>query len=99
LIGVKAEFARQYGARRGMNTLNQRVILRTSLSEWASQYLFRRLYQIGIRSVHGVPGDYILNGLDFIPRASLRWIGNVNELEAGELPSINRKKLIVLNGF
>lgn len=24
------------------------------------EYLFRRLHQLGIRSVHGVPGDYNL---------------------------------------
>lgn len=26
------------------------------------EYLFKRLYQIGIRGVHGVPGDYNLVG-------------------------------------
>ncbi|KIW60652.1 hypothetical protein PV05_00852 [Exophiala xenobiotica] len=47
------------------------------------EYVFRRLYQVGIRSVHGVPGDYILDGLDYLSRAGLEWIGSVNELEAG----------------
>lgn len=61
------------------------------------QYLFRRLYQIGIRSVHGVPGDYNLNCLDFIPRAGLKWIGNVNELEAGALPFVSPKKDLAPN--
>lgn len=36
-----------------------------------------------MRTVHGVPGDYILSGLDHITRAGLSWKGNVNELEAG----------------
>ena len=25
-----------------------------------AEYLFRRLYEVGIRAVHGVPGDYSL---------------------------------------
>jgi pyruvate decarboxylase len=28
-----------------------------------AEYLFTRLHQLGIRSVHGVPGIYILNAL------------------------------------
>lgn len=27
-----------------------------------AEYLFRRLYELGIRSVHGLPGDYNLVG-------------------------------------
>jgi pyruvate decarboxylase len=52
-----------------------------------AEYLFTRLYQIGVRSVHGVPGDYNLVALDYIPSAGLRWVGNVNELNAGKLGS------------
>jgi pyruvate decarboxylase len=52
-----------------------------------AEYLFTRLYQIGVRSVHGVPGDYNLVALDYIPSAGLRWVGNVNELNAGKLDS------------
>lgn len=48
-----------------------------------ADYLFTRLYQIGVRSVHGVPGDYNLVALDYIPSAGLKWVGNVNELNAG----------------
>ena len=25
-----------------------------------AEYLFRRLYEVGVRAVHGVPGDYNL---------------------------------------
>ena len=50
-----------------------------------AEYLFTRLYQIGIRSVHGVPGDYNLAALDYLPNANLAWVGNVNELNAGRL--------------
>ncbi|KAK6538960.1 Pyruvate decarboxylase 1, variant 3 [Orbilia ellipsospora] len=46
-------------------------------------YLFKRLHQLGIRSVHGVPGDYNLVALDNLPEAGLDWVGNCNELNAG----------------
>lgn len=45
-------------------------------------YLFQRLHQLGIRSVHGVPGDFNLVALDYIPTAGLNWVGNCNELNA-----------------
>ena len=48
-----------------------------------AQYLFRHLYQLGVRSVHGVPGDFNLEALDFLEDAGLRWVGNANELNAG----------------
>lgn len=48
-----------------------------------AEYLFRRLHQIGIRSVHGLPGDFNLVALDYIPKAGLKWVGSVNELNAG----------------
>ncbi|ROW15628.1 hypothetical protein VPNG_02036 [Cytospora leucostoma] len=47
-----------------------------------AKYLFTRLHQIGIRSVHGLPGDYNLISLDYIPECGLSWVGNVNELNA-----------------
>lgn len=48
-----------------------------------SEYLFRRLHEVGVRSVHGVPGDYNLVALDYLPKAGLNWVGSVNELNAG----------------
>jgi len=48
-----------------------------------AEYLFTRLHQIGVRSVHGLPGDYNLVALDYIEPAGLKWVGNVNELNAG----------------
>jgi pyruvate decarboxylase len=48
-----------------------------------AEYLFTRLHQIGVRSVHGVPGDYNLVALDYLPKANLKWVGSVNELNAG----------------
>ncbi|KAL2827377.1 thiamine diphosphate-binding protein [Aspergillus cavernicola] len=48
-----------------------------------AEYLFRRLYQLGVRSVQGVPGDYNLVSLDYIKPAGLYLAGNANELNAG----------------
>jgi pyruvate decarboxylase len=48
-----------------------------------AEYLFRRLKQLGIGSVHGVPGDYNLTLLDYVEPAGLLWVGNANELNAG----------------
>ncbi|BDD57009.1 Pyruvate decarboxylase 1 [Monascus purpureus] len=48
-----------------------------------AEYLFRRLREVGIRSVHGVPGDYNLVALDYLPKCDLHWVGNCNELNAG----------------
>lgn len=48
-----------------------------------TEFLFRRLRQIGIKAIHGVPGDYNLTALDYIEPAGLDWVGNANELNAG----------------
>ncbi|RDW56573.1 hypothetical protein BP6252_14078 [Coleophoma cylindrospora] len=48
-----------------------------------TQYLFTRLHQLGVRSVHGVPSDYNLQALDYIQPSGLHWVGNANELNAG----------------
>jgi pyruvate decarboxylase len=48
-----------------------------------TEFLFRRLHQIGVRSIHGVPGDYNLTALDYVEPAGLHWVGNANELNAG----------------
>ncbi|KAI9799181.1 MAG: Pyruvate decarboxylase 1 [Piccolia ochrophora] len=48
-----------------------------------AEYLFRRLHEIGVRAVHGVPGDYNLVALDYVPKNGLQWVGNCNELNAG----------------
>ncbi|KAJ5132852.1 hypothetical protein N7448_007010 [Penicillium atrosanguineum] len=48
-----------------------------------AEYLFRRLHEVGIRAVHGVPGDYNLSALDYLPKCGLNWVGNCNELNAG----------------
>ncbi|KAI9737897.1 MAG: hypothetical protein M1834_009267 [Cirrosporium novae-zelandiae] len=47
-----------------------------------SHYLWTRIYDQGIRSVFGVPGDFNLTLLDGIKKANLKWIGAANELNA-----------------
>ncbi|KAH6953988.1 hypothetical protein BKA56DRAFT_604309 [Ilyonectria sp. MPI-CAGE-AT-0026] len=49
----------------------------------AAEYLFQRLRQLGIDSIHGVPGDYNLTILDIVQPSGLRWVGNANELNDG----------------
>ncbi|KAK3346090.1 thiamine diphosphate-binding protein [Lasiosphaeria hispida] len=44
------------------------------------EYLFRRLKQIGIDTIFGVPGDYELALLDQVEPQGLSWIGTPNEL-------------------
>lgn len=46
-------------------------------------YFFTRLKQLGVSSVHGVPGDFTLKALDHVRASGLKWIGNCNELNAG----------------
>ena len=48
-----------------------------------AEYLFTRLQQLGVESIHGVPGDYNLPLLDYVEPQGLRWVGNCNELNAG----------------
>ncbi|KAJ3543631.1 hypothetical protein NM208_g3470 [Fusarium decemcellulare] len=48
-----------------------------------AQYLWMRLAELGLRSVHGVPGDYNLTVLDYLDSNGLRWVGNANELCSG----------------
>jgi pyruvate decarboxylase len=47
------------------------------------EYLFQRLSQLGIKAVHGVPGDFNIVTLDYIHDAGLEWVGDANELNAG----------------
>lgn len=56
------------------------------------RYLWTRLRQIGVDSVHGVPGDYNLNLLDSISSEGLRWVGSCNELNAGQSPGIGSRE-------
>lgn len=47
-----------------------------------AEYLFTRLKQLGLGSMHGVPGDYNLTLLDHVRPSGLFWVGNANELNA-----------------
>lgn len=48
-----------------------------------AQYLFTRLRSQGVHAIHGVPGDFTLKALDYLPPSGLKWIGTCNELNAG----------------
>lgn len=48
-----------------------------------AEYIFTRLRQVGVKAIHGVPGDYNLTALDYIQPCGLDWVGNANELNAG----------------
>ncbi|KAJ8115241.1 hypothetical protein OPT61_g3066 [Boeremia exigua] len=48
-----------------------------------AEYLFSRLSQLGAHAVHGVPGDFNLDLLDYVEPSGLLWVGNANELNAG----------------
>ncbi|EEU34407.1 uncharacterized protein NECHADRAFT_82254 [Fusarium vanettenii 77-13-4] len=48
-----------------------------------AEYLWIRLAQLNLGSVHGVPGDYNLTLLDYIKPAGINWVGNANELNSG----------------
>ncbi|OQE38404.1 hypothetical protein PENCOP_c008G01535 [Penicillium coprophilum] len=48
-----------------------------------AEYLFRRIHELGVRSIFGVPGDFNLTSLDYIAPCGLNWVGNVNELNGG----------------
>lgn len=48
-----------------------------------SEYIFRRILQLGIKSIFGVPGDFNLKFLEHIYDVQgLNWIGCCNELNA-----------------
>lgn len=53
------------------------------MSVTVAEYLFKRLTQLGVGSMHGVPGDFNLTLLDYVEPAGIRWVGNTNELNAG----------------
>ncbi|THY25787.1 indole-3-pyruvate decarboxylase [Aureobasidium pullulans] len=48
-----------------------------------AEYLFTRLNQLGVKDLHGVPGDFNLVALDYVEPCGLNWVGNCNELNAG----------------
>ncbi|PYH97900.1 pyruvate decarboxylase [Aspergillus ellipticus CBS 707.79] len=47
------------------------------------EYLCLRIKEVGVRSIHGVPGDFNLTALDYVKKCGLQWVGNCNELNAG----------------
>ncbi len=48
-----------------------------------SGYLLKRLEELGVRHIFGVPGDYVLDFMDRILESPLKLVGTCNELNAG----------------
>lgn len=48
-----------------------------------ASYLFKRLRQVGVNHVFGVPGDFTLKALDHVKAAGSKFVVNCNELNAG----------------
>lgn len=47
------------------------------------EYIFRRLRQLSVKSIFGVPGDFNLHLLDHVkPVEDMKWVGCCNELNA-----------------
>ena len=48
-------------------------------------YILQRLSQLGIKSVFGVPGDFVFGICDKIVEkgSPVEWVGTCNELNAG----------------
>jgi TPP-dependent 2-oxoacid decarboxylase len=47
------------------------------------QYLVRRLEQVGMKHIFGVPGDYVLRFFDVLEDSSIDLVATCNELNAG----------------
>jgi len=48
-----------------------------------SDYLLRRMSEVGVKHVFGVPGDYVLDYMDHLIRGDIELVGTCNELNAG----------------
>ena len=49
----------------------------------ASQYLIRRLGELGVTDIFGIPGDYVLGFMKQVEDSPIRLVGTTNELCAG----------------
>ncbi|KAK5058962.1 hypothetical protein LTR84_011226 [Exophiala bonariae] len=63
-----------------MKTLSRSVNMSDHIE--LAKFLFVRLHQLGVGSIHGVPGDFNLTILDYVEPAGLTWVGSANELNA-----------------
>ena len=48
-----------------------------------SQYLIRRLQELGVSDIFGIPGDYVLGFMKQVENSPLKLVGTTNELCAG----------------
>lgn len=64
-----------------LNDLKCKMTNRAEMT--VSEYIFQRIYQLGIKSIFGVPGDFNLKLLEHIYDVKgINWIGCCNELNA-----------------
>src|SRR6187402_3936760 len=55
--------------------------MKTSLT--IGEYLIQQLYELGVRHVFGIPGDYVLGFYDQLQRSKLRLVNTCDEQGAG----------------
>ena len=49
-----------------------------------AEYLLKRLKEVNVEHMFGVPGDYNLGFLDYVEDSKdIEWVGSCNELNAG----------------
>lgn len=49
-----------------------------------ADYLVQRLYEMGLRHIFSIPGDYVIKFLEAVENDKrIQRIGNTNEMEAG----------------
>ena len=52
-------------------------------STTVSKYLIRRLLELGVTDIFGIPGDYVLGFMKQVEQSPIRLVGTTNELCAG----------------
>ena len=48
-----------------------------------ARYLVHRLHELNVHHLFGVPGDYVLDLMDYVIDSPINFIGTCNELNAG----------------
>ncbi|MBU0683709.1 MAG: alpha-keto acid decarboxylase family protein, partial [Candidatus Omnitrophica bacterium] len=57
--------------------------MKTKRITTVADYLVSRLYEIGVKHIFGVPGDYVLEFFQCLEKSPIKVITNCNELNAG----------------
>jgi TPP-dependent 2-oxoacid decarboxylase len=70
-------------ARKIIENLARRADMEQAGMTTVGQYLVRRLEQVGLKHIFGVPGDYVLRFFDLLEASSIDLVVTCNELNAG----------------